>query len=339
MKLLPTKSLYYNDVNLIARVIERSGNLASRKEVPEEYERIIASPMEAVVGETFVKAAAKVGISVFLNRLYKGLSDQDILEKQIHLYKVYTENQTNPKAFCYASVGLNNAEDMIPKFLSAGIKNIGVDTANGYTNLYINLSKFLRKNSIIISNMYVGNVNDRSGLIYLHNLFSSCSKSLIVRVGIGGGSPCSTSDAAGINRGNITEIYQCSTPPLSLIAADGGIKKPGYAAKAFAAGANYIMLGGYFAKAKEAETHVIGDGTYWGGASEKQLSHIGKADKPSEGKILEVQCNAKSLKELVDELWMGIASYVTYSGYASLSEAIGNGVFEIKQNSLPPKDR
>jgi hypothetical protein len=43
------------------------------------------------------------------------------------------------------------------------------------------------------------------------------------------------------------------------------------------------------------------------------------------------------LETLVDELWGGISSAVSYSGYETLKDFIGNGVFELKQNSLPPK--
>jgi hypothetical protein len=39
----------------------------------------------------------------------------------------------------------------------------------------------------------------------------------------------------------------------------------------------------------------------------------------------------------VDELWGGISSAVSYGGYDTLTNFIGNGVFEIKQNSLPPR--
>jgi hypothetical protein len=45
----------------------------------------------------------------------------------------------------------------------------------------------------------------------------------------------------------------------------------------------------------------------------------------------------RPLEELVDELWGGISSAVSYSGYNTLKRFIGNGVFEIKQNSLPPR--
>lgn len=49
-----------------------------------------------------------------------------------------------------------------------------------------------------------------------------------------GGSACSTSDATGYNRGNITELIECSSAADVFgikIVADGGIKNGNYAAK------------------------------------------------------------------------------------------------------------
>jgi GMP reductase len=173
----------------------------------------------------------------------------------------------------------------------------------------------------------------------------------LVRVGIAGGSPCATNDSTGYNRGPITEIMEIdeSNPwdPITdklypnrkpFIIADGGIKNSGYAAKAFGVGADYVMMGGYFAKAFEAETHLRGDGTYWGGASHKQqILSTGKAYRHSEGKEVPILDELSPLETLVDELWGGISSAVSYGGYDTLTNFIGNGVFEIKQNSLPPR--
>jgi hypothetical protein len=144
------------------------------------------------------------------------------------------------------------------------------------------------------------------------------------------------------------EIEECSPyDPTSdevflyrkpFIIADGGIKNAGYASKAFGAGADYVMMGVYFAKAHEAETHVRGDGHYWGGASHKQqILSTGKAYRHSEGKEVPILDELSPLQTLVDELWGGISSAVSYGGYDTLSNFIGNGVFELKQNSLPPK--
>jgi hypothetical protein len=97
-------------------------------------------------------------------------------------------------------------------------------------------------------------------------------------------------------------------------------------------------MGGYFAKAHEAETHVRGDGHYWGGASHKQqILSTGKVYRHSEGKEVPILDELCPLETLVDELWGGISSAVSYGGYDTLTNFIGNGVFELKQNSLPPK--
>jgi GMP reductase len=197
----------------------------------------------------------------------------------------------------------------------------------------------------------MGNVHSEYGFQMLANVASHRSFKKFVRVGIAGGSPCATNDSTGYNRGPITEIMEIeqSNPWDStsdaiymrdkpFIIADGGIKNAGYASKAFGAGADYVMMGGYFARAFEAETHVRGDGYYWGGASHKQqILSTGKVYRHSEGKEVAILDELRPLEALVDELWGGISSAVSYGGSKTLSEFIGNGVFEIKENSLPPK--
>ena len=56
-------------------------------------------------------------------------------------------------------------------------------------------------------------------------------------------------------------------------------------------------------------------------------------------KDLKITKELVPLENLVRDLWGGLASYVSYSGYNSLTNAIGNGVFEVKENSLPPRNR
>lgn len=328
-----TKSLYYNDVNLLGQPAHK--NIKSRSDVKLEKYRIIVSPMHAIQGERFIIEAAKNGISVFLHR-FNGV------DWQLKMYNLFESNKIDNKQICSVSLGLKNLDADFGRFWAGNkIKNIGIDIANGYLNLshYCKDMGFLL-NDNKLDNFYVGNVNTIRGFQKLENEFKDISKNLLIRVGIGGGSPCSSSDVAGINRGNITEISQCYQYKRNgLVVADGGISKPGFAAKAFAAGAEYIMLGGYFSAAEEAETNLNGDGAYWGGASERQLAFLGQTNKTSEGKVILEKKELFPLKKLVDDLWGGLASYVTYSGSESLTEAIGGGLFEIKQNSLPPKSR
>ena len=68
---------------------------------------------------------------------------------------------------------------------------------------------------------------------------------------------------------------------------------------------------------------VYGDGTYWGGASEKQqLIAQGVATRHSEGKEFKIEDPILSLEKLTSDLWGGISSAVSYSGFNSLENFI-----------------
>jgi len=324
-QILKTKSIYYNDVNLVAQPC----NVRSRKDIPVELNRIIVSPMEAIVGKTFALKANELGLTVCLHRFCS-------IEEQVELF-----NSLPNKANVFVSIGLNDW-DRVQALKDAGADKWLIDMANGY--MHKEIDQCVNKLSEVapIYDLMLGNVHTDYGFELLSKIAPNWKHDKYIRVGIAGGSPCATNDSTGYNRGPITElmeIEECSYhEPKPLIIADGGIKNSGYAAKAFGAGADYVMMGGYFVRALEAETHVIGDGYYWGGASHKQqINQTGNIYRHSEGKEVPILDILKPLKVLVDELWGGIASAVSYSGYESLTDFIGNGVFEIKQNSLPPR--
>ena len=333
-QILKSKSIYYNDVNLVAQPCK----VKSRKDIPVELNRIVVSPMEAIVGKEFALKANQLGLTVCLHRFCS-------IEEQVEIY-----NSLPNKKNVFVSIGLNDW-DRVDALAEAGADAWLIDTANGYMAIEIRscVEKLIERARV--KNLMMGNVHSERGFQMLSQIAYDKSFPKFIRVGIAGGSPCATNDSTGYNRGPITEIMEIdeSNPwdPTSdqiflnrkpLIIADGGIKNAGYAAKAFGAGADYIMMGGYFAKAFEAETHQRGDGTYWGGASHKQqILSTGKVYRHSEGKEVPISDELRPLEALVDELWGGISSAVSYSGYETLSGFISNGVFELKQNSLPPR--
>ena len=338
--ILPSKSIYANDVNLIPRI----GKLKSRKDVPDEKFKILISPMTSVVGETFVTEAAKLGLSVTLPRFIETI-------KKIKLATLFRRYQVNQNQLCFISIGLNENIDNLKQIIknsSFSLDNWLIDISNGYIPNLIDSVERLRKIvGVNLQNLMVGNVVTSEGSDNLINKIKLyCCNNLYIRIGQGNGSACATSDNAGINRGQITELMECSetitykkNKQNCFLISDGGIKNAGYALKMFGAGASHVLMGGYFVNAIEAETNVIGENIYFGCASEKQNKLAG-LDKHSEGKERKVDKeNLKPLSYLVKELWGGISSGISYSGYTSLSEFIGQGVFEIKQNSLPPKGR
>jgi GMP reductase len=333
-EILKSKSIYYNDVNLVAQPCR----IKSRKDIPVELHRIIVSPMEAIVGKTFALKANELGLTVCLHRFCS-------IEEQIDLF-----NSLPNKHNVFVSIGLNDW-DRVEALSEVGGDKWLIDMANGYMHKEIQECVDKLSDLAPVQDLMLGNVHTERGFQLLSNIDLKCKHDKYIRVGIAGGSPCATNDSTGYNRGPITEIMEiesCSPwDPTSdqiflnrkpFIIADGGIKNAGYAAKAFGAGADYVMMGGYFAKALEAETHQIGDGYYWGGASHKQQRNInGYAFRHSEGKEIPITDILMPLEDLVNELWGGLSSAVSYGGHDTLTNFIGNGVFELKQNSLPPR--
>ena len=331
--ILQTKSIYFNDITMLPRL----GKVKSRKDVPNELYRVIVSPMLSVIGETFTIEAAKLGLSVALPRFIE-------ISQKIKLSSLFKQNKINNQQLCFISVGLN--EDTNDLRVQKN-QNWLIDIANGYIpqleDSIVRLGGILTDSSYI-KNLMVGNVITVEGSDNLILKLKPYCDNLFIRVGIGNGSPCSTSDNTAINRGQITELMECSESRIyrkneenCFLVSDGGIKNAGYILKAFGAGASYVLMGGYFSKAFEAETNIKGEYSYFGCASEKQ-NQLANLDKHSEGKENKINKeDLKPLSYLVKELWGGISSGISYSGYTSVSEFVGNGTFEIKQNSLPPK--
>jgi GMP reductase len=237
----------------------------------------------------------------------------------------------------WVSVGLKDLEN-IEAIVHQGVENIIIDVANGYMSEIIEFaSQIFHKSNKQIKKMMLGNIHSSSILPDYQTLSNYFGIPIYFRCGIASGSVCNTKGMTGYNRGQITEIQECAewieeNNSNLILVADGGIANPACASKAFGAGAEYVMMGGYFAHAKEAQ-HVIDElYKFWGGASEfQQIISKGVAERHSEGKEKDINPeHLESLDKLVSDLWGGISSAVSYSGYSSLTKFIGNGVFEIK---------
>jgi len=312
--ILKSTSIYYDDVNLIAQHTE----LKSRKDITDIRERIIVSPMAAIVGESFIRAAIETGIHVCLHRFCT-------IEEQVNLVKKF---DCDKLWYC---IGLNDW-DRYHSLSAIGVKNFIIDVANGYQQNVIDFARCL----LMDVNLIIGNVHTPDIFVNYKNDIP-CLNRLSVRVGIGNGVVCTTKDMTGYTRGQITELIECSdfckdhNYPINII-ADGGIKDSGCATKAFSVGATKVMLGGYFSHAEESQSIIDKNFKYWGGASNHQQKlHYGTAKRHSEGTVIEVDKNKiRPLKELVDDLVGGISSGVSYSGYLSLTDFIGNGILEKK---------
>jgi GMP reductase len=330
MTLLSSKSIYYDDVNLIAQPTD----VKSRKDIPQELSRIMVSPMQSIIGPIFANRALELGLSICLHRF------DSTIEERLKLIKdVFTNAKELNKSAerIWVSIGLKDLEN-INAILDQGVENIIIDVANGYMYEIMEFASIIyNKSNKQIKKMMIGNIHSASILADYQVLSDYFGIPIYFRCGIASGSVCNTKGMTGYNRGQITEIQECAdwieeNNSNLILVADGGIANPACAAKAFGAGADYVMMGGYFAHAKEAQ-HVIDElYKFWGGASEfQQILSKGVAERHSEGKEKDIHPDhLESLEKLVSDLWGGISSAVSYSGYKTLTKFIGNGVFEKK---------
>jgi IMP dehydrogenase/GMP reductase len=166
---------------------------------------------------------------------------------------------------------LNDAITLV----GAGASLILVDTANGHSQYTIDAVKALRKTFGFETHIMAGNVSTWEGFEALQDAGADS-----IRVGIGGGSVCTTRIVSGHGMPtlasilNIRERFPYGTG--ASIIADGGFRNPGDAAKALAAGANAVMLGGALAGTDESPGAVVDGYKVFRGMASKEAQEDGK---------------------------------------------------------------
>ncbi len=199
------------------------------------------------------------------------------------------------------------------------IKMICIDVANGYREAFLDFVRRVREefpDKIVIA----GNVATREMTEAL--ILAGAD---IVKVGIGPGSVCTTRKVAGVGYPQLSAISECADAAHGLLGhvmADGGCSSPGDVAKAFAAGADFVMLGGMFAGHDESGGELVenGDGrmykSFYGMSSSKAMeSHYGEVAKhrAPEGKEVRVPYRGM-LETTVQSVLGGVRSACSYVG-------------------------
>ena len=199
-----------------------------------------------------------------------------------------------------------------------GLKMICIDVANGYREVFLNFVKKVRgefPEKIIIA----GNVATREMTEAL--ILAGAD---IVKIGIGPGSVCTTRKVAGVGYPQLSAISECADAAHGLnghVMSDGGCSSPGDVAKAFAAGADFVMLGGMLAGHDESGGELIEDSgsaykSFYGMSSAKAMeTHYGEiADhRAPEGKEVRVPYRG-SLEVTVQSILGGLRSACSYVG-------------------------
>lgn len=139
----------------------------------------------------------------------------------------------------------------------------------------------------------------------------------VVKVGIGPGSVCTTRRVTGVGYPQLSAVIECADAAHGLdghIIADGGCVVPGDVAKAFAAGADFVMLGGMFAG--HDETGHLFYGMSSDTAMNKYSGGVAKY-RASEGKTVEIP-ERGPISGTVQEILGGVRSACTYIGARKL---------------------
>ena len=177
-------------------------------------------------------------------------------------YKIadYAYRFKNREHFWF-SLGIKNEDlNKLDEFITRldYIPNICIDVANGYTDDFVNFCRKIRDSLGPEPIIMAGNICTPEMVqeLILHGGVD------IVKVGIGPGSACTTRLKTGVGYPQLSAIDECchaahgltnGEKKRGLICADGGCRTPADVSKAFAAGADFVMLGGMLAGSEECE--------------------------------------------------------------------------------------
>ena len=298
---------------------------------------IMASNMDGVGTFEMADVLAQQGLFTCLVKTYP-------VEELIEYFNANDYYRTQNVAY---SMGITDKDldkfETVYKAADTNIKYVCVDVANGYSERFVEFIKRLRDSYpgivIIAGNVVTGEMTEELIL----------SGADIIKVGIGPGSVCTTRIQTGVGYPQLSAVIECADAAHGLgghIIADGGCTCSGDVAKAFGAGADFVMLGGMLAGHDEGggtviteyheTTHVITDNNevlgklnverkfveFYGMSSDTANNkHFGglKDYRSSEGRRVLVPYRG-SVLNTVQEILGGIRSTCTYAGAKTLKQ-------------------
>jgi GMP reductase len=245
------------------------------------------------------------------------------------LHKYYTWDQIpadlDPEYYA-ASVGISDMdfqrlaeimEHRNPSFIC-------VDVANGYSTRFLDAVKRIRE-AYPDKTIIAGNVVTRE---MVEELIINGGVD-IVKIGIGSGSVCTTRIQTGVGYPQFSAVLECADAAHGvggMIMSDGGVRCPGDMAKAFGAGADFVMAGSMFAGYDESGGDVI---TTEDGRKVKEFYGMSSATameryaggvaryRSAEGRAVFVEYRG-AVEERVLDIFGGLRSTMTYIGARKL---------------------
>ncbi len=234
---------------------------------------VVSAAMDTVTeGEMATLLALRGGMGVVHRNLTAEAQAEQIRRVKDH---TFAEGE-NPDAavdkqgrlICGAAVGVSGALERARSLIEAGADVLVIDTAHGHSRNVVETLKDL-KGEFPDVDVVAGNIAT-----------AEAAEMLIqggvdgLKVGIGGGSICTTRVVSGVGVPQISAIRAVARIAGERdipVIADGGIQYSGDLTKAIAAGADTVMLGSLLARTRESP----GQEVLWGGRPYKVYRGMG----------------------------------------------------------------
>lgn len=310
-----TEALTYDDVLLVPSY----NHYASRREVETKVSDrsnklsldlpIMTANMDTITEYQMANFIGEKGGIGFLHRFMS-------IDENIEQFK-------KCKTQAVISVGTSDDEiDRAKSLQEAGANYFCVDVAHAHAQYVGKTLKKLRevlgKEACLIG----GNVATYAGADYL----ASCGAD-IIKVGIGGGSVCTTRIKTGFGVPNISAIQECAKIGRSII-ADGGIRTAGDIVKALAFGADFVMIGSMLSGTRPTPGEVLIDESghkyknYRGMASREVMEdHRGGVAEWKTAEGVATRVNYRETEEaIIADIIGGLRSGLTYAGAINIGE-------------------
>lgn len=288
---------------------------------------VVSANMKNVTGPEMATKIAEAGGLALLHRFVEQPYNDNIW----NMFQRATNRRTLLKNNIGVSVGVKKEDYKLVDSLLGWIDIFCVDVAHGDHKLCAEMTSYIAENACRDSTLIIaGNVATKAGALRLYNAGAN-----VIKVGVGGGSLCTTRIETGNGVPQLTALEDVYLASLNEdgsrkfhIIADGGIRRGGDITKALCF-SDAVMLGNLLAGTDEAPGNIvqINGRSYkeYAGSSTHKTSHI-------EGVSALVPCKGPVETVLINVL-QGARSGLSYQGSVNLTELKDNPEFILVSNA------
>ena len=314
-------ALTYDDIQLVPRFsnIESRQYISLKTKISKNYSihaPIIASPMDTICESEMVIKLMQYGGTGCIHRF----CSIDYQVQQIKEVKYYQDTFIKVKQPIIAAIGATNDYfKRAQSLVKAGAEILIIDVAHGHHEYVKRALDKLKSNMPKHVDIIAGNIATQESAKDLENWGADG-----LRVGIGGGSLCTTRIKTGFGIPNVTSIINCTEDINIPVIADGGIRSSGDIAKAIAVGADCVMLGSLLSGTTETPQDKIETDNgifkeYRGMASAETKMKHNTHIRNVEGMSTLIPYKG-SCATILDDLLDGLRSALSYSGSSNIPE-------------------